>query len=71
MTPQLQTMAPKFKDGDVVVSVSMLASSTSPLLMIAVEWQMGVVGSYRRGVLCFPGGFNRGLLAPLPQDRAE
>lgn len=64
-------MAPKFKDGDVVVSVSQACVVRQSLLMIAAEWQMGLVGSYRRGLLCFPRSVDSGLLAPLPQDRAE
>lgn len=40
-------------------------------LTAAVEWQMGLVGSYRGGVLCFPGSVDSGLLASLPQDRPK
>ena len=32
---------------------------------------MGLVGSYRRSICCFPVGFDGGLLAALPQDRSE
>jgi len=41
-------MAPKFKDGDVVVSVSSCKFTCEPLLRCTVEWEMDFMGTHGR-----------------------
>lgn len=68
-------MAPRFKDGDAVVSVSAHITRLLPRPLTIVsntdQWQMDWMGSYRRGLCSLLQCLDRRRGIALPQDCSE
>lgn len=66
-------MAPRFRDGDVVFSVSYPNPNklVPSCLMPAVQWQMDWVGTYYSRLHRLPWSFARRVLASFPQNRTK